>query len=101
MTIVIECTGRHYEVQGTSYWEAYIWCPECVVVECDCGQRLVLGTSETACSCGTDHATLVRKILATQNVPHPWEAEYDRWRNRLAENLLSEDTYSQELSRLA
>jgi hypothetical protein len=100
MTTVIECTEGHYEVQEASHGEAYIWCPERVVVECDCGQRLVLSTSETACSCGTDHATLIRKILATQSASHPWEAEYYRWRNKQAENLLAEDTYSLELSRL-
>jgi hypothetical protein len=100
MTTVIECTEGHYEVRETSYGEAYIWCPECVVVECDCGQRLVLSTSETACSCGRDHATLIWKMLATQSASHPWEAEYDRWRNKQAENLLSQDTYSLELSRL-
>jgi hypothetical protein len=100
MTTVIECTEGHYEVRETSYGEAYIWCSECVVVECDCGQRLVLRTSETACSCGRDHATLIWKMLATQSASHPWEAEYDRWRNKQAENLLSQDTYSLELTRL-
>src|SRR3712207_8536979 len=44
---VIECTEGHYEVQRTSYGEAYVWCPECVVVECDCGQRPVLSASRS------------------------------------------------------
>lgn len=41
MATIIECTEGHYEGQEASYVEAYVWCPECVVVECDCGERLV------------------------------------------------------------
>ena len=26
MTTMIECTEGHYEVQRTSYGEAYVWC---------------------------------------------------------------------------
>jgi hypothetical protein len=105
MTTVIERTEGHYEVQGTSHGEAYIWCPECVVVQCDCGKRTVLSASETVCGCGTDHAALVRQVLASQTAPHPWDAEYDEWRKRQEEylsdeHLFSEDTYSLELSRL-
>ena len=100
MTTVIECTEGHYEVQETSYGEAYIWCPRCVVVQCECGMRPVLSASETVCGCGTDHAALVRKVLASQKVPHSWDSEYDEWRKKHDEYLLSEDTYSLELSRL-
>jgi hypothetical protein len=100
MTTVIECTEGHYEVQQTSYGEAYVWCPEHVMVGCDCGERPVLSTSETVCSCGTDHASLVRKVLASQRAPHPWEAEYDEWRKKQDEYLHSEEIYRLELSRL-
>jgi hypothetical protein len=100
MTTVIECTEGHYEVQQTSYGEAYVWCPGHVMVECDCGERPVLSTSETVCSCGRDHASLVRKVLASQRAPHPWEAEYDEWRKKQDEYLLSEEIYRLELSRL-
>jgi hypothetical protein len=101
MTTMIECTEGHYEVQRTSYGEAYVWCPECVVVECDCGERPVLSASETVCSCGTDHATLVREELASRGLPdgasHPWEAEYQEWR-RKNRHLVSEENYWLELS---
>jgi hypothetical protein len=100
MTTVIECTKGHYEVQETSYGEAYIWCPGCVVVQCECGMRPVLSASETVCGCGTDHAALVRKVLASQKVPHSRDSEYDEWRKKHDEYLFSEDTYSLELSRL-
>jgi hypothetical protein len=31
---------------------------------------------------------------------HPWEAEYQEWRKKLNQHLLSEETYQLELSRL-
>jgi hypothetical protein len=72
MTTVIEHTEGHYEVQRTSYGEAYVWCPECVVVECDCGERPVLTAAETVCHCGTDHATLIRDELgSSEGALHP------------------------------
>ena len=49
MTTVIERTQGHYEVQETSYGKAYVWCPECVVVECDCGERPILTASQSTC----------------------------------------------------
>jgi hypothetical protein len=100
MTTMIECTEGHYEVQRTSCGEAYVWRPVCVVVKCDCGERAVLSASEAICRCGADHAALVRKVLASQSAPHPWDAEYDRWRNKQVEHLLPEETYGLELSRL-
>ncbi len=100
MTTVIACTEGHYEVQETSYGEAYVWCHERVVVQCDCGQRAVLRASETVCSCGADHAALVRKVLASQRAQHPWEADYREWREKQDEYLLSEEPYRLELSRL-
>jgi hypothetical protein len=102
MTTVIECIEGHYEVEETSYGQAYIWRPEHIVVECDCGERLVLSASETVCSCGVDHAALVRETLASRKVsyraPHPWEAEYQEWRRKLKEYLVSEETYQRELN---
>ena len=47
MTTMIKRSDGHYEVRKTSYGEAYLWCPECVEVECDCGERTILSASET------------------------------------------------------
>ena len=84
MARVIERTAGHYEVQKTAYGEAYVWCPECVVVECDCGERLTLTASGSGCRCGADHAILVRQELAgrppSNGTSHPWDAEYHEWR---------------------
>ncbi len=94
MTTMIECAEGHYEVQKTSYGEAYVWCPGWVVVECDCGQRLTLGASETVCSCGADHETLVREELAfrrsSDEILHPWDDEYREWRKKQDEYLRTE-----------
>jgi hypothetical protein len=104
MATMIECTEGHYEVQKTSYGKDYVWCPEHVVVECNCGERLVLTASETLCWCGADHAALVREELASkrssEEVSHPWDAEYHEWRKKQDEYLVSEETYRLELNRL-
>jgi len=100
MTTVIECTEGHYEVQETSYGEAYVWCHGHIKVMCDCGERTALSASETVCGCGTDHAALVREVLSSQRASHPWDAEYDEWRRKKDEYLLSEEPYQVELSRL-
>jgi hypothetical protein len=104
MTTMIECTEGHYKVQKTSYGAAYVWCPGCVVVECDCGERPILTTSETLCWCGADHAALVRDELASRRssdgISHPWDVEYDEWCKKQDEYLVSEETYWLELSRI-
>src|SRR5215207_7703546 len=104
MTTVIERTQGHYEVQETSYGEAYVWCPECVVVECNCGERPVLTASLSTCGCGADHAALVREELASrrssEEVSHPLEDEYREWRKEQDEFLHSESHYWVELRAL-
>jgi hypothetical protein len=104
MTTVIECTEGHYEVQETSYGEAYVWRHGHVVVECDCGERTVLSVSETVCSCGADHTALFGEELASRGfsdgASHPWDAEYREWRRKQNQHQLSEETYQVELSRL-
>jgi len=76
MTITIERTVGHYEVQEVEFGRVYRWCPGCVVVECDCGERLSLTGSATVCSCGLDHAAEVNEELAAgrsgDEALHPW-----------------------------
>jgi hypothetical protein len=94
MTTVIERAEGHYEVQTTSYGRAYVWCPECVVVECDCGERMVLTASESVCRCGADHGPLAPENGASRRQPdqvlYPWDAEYREWREKQDEYLRSE-----------
>jgi hypothetical protein len=91
MTTVIERIEGHYEVQEMSYGEAYVWCPESVVVEYDCGERLVLSTSETLCRCGIDHEVVIQEGLASRRpadrAAHPWDDEYHQWRKKHDEYL--------------
>jgi hypothetical protein len=100
MTTMIKHSAAHYEVQKTSYGEAYVWYPECVEVECDCGERLVLSASETVCICSRDHEALLRRVLVARRAPHPWDVEYREWRKRQDEHSISEETYWLELSSL-
>ncbi len=94
MTRMIEHTAGHYEVQETPYGEAYAWCPACVVVECDCGEKLALSDSETVCRCGANHAILVEEELVppppSDGASHLWDAEYREWREEQDEYLRAE-----------
>jgi hypothetical protein len=84
MAIILERTEGHYEAQDVEFGRVYRWCPGCVVVECDCGQRMFLTGSMTACRwCGTDHAALVREEEVSRQqledeVLHPWRYARDR-----------------------
>lgn len=74
MTVVERTEGR-YEVQDVEFGKVYKWCPERVVVECDCGERATLIGSETTCRCGADHAKVFRgesTDSSEDEVIHPW-----------------------------
>ena len=78
MLTVIERTEGHYEVQEVEFGRVYRWCPECVDIECECGERLSLTTSSTAnCPrCGANHAAILLEELAVERLEdqtlHPW-----------------------------
>jgi hypothetical protein len=79
MVTVIERTEGRYEVQDVEFGSVYRWCPECVIVECDCGERLTLTSSIVTCRCGADHTALVREELMAIGVLgdealHPWRS---------------------------
>jgi hypothetical protein len=100
MTTVIEHARGHYETRSMPYGKAYVWCPERVLVECECGETPILTASESVCQCGADHESLVAENTAFGNPQHetlhPWEQEYREWRERLAAYLRSEEPYQQE-----
>jgi hypothetical protein len=82
VTTVGRTEGR-YEVQEVEFGRVYRWCPECLVVECDCDKRLTLTSSATTCRwCGADHASVVREELANRRLGdealHPWRYVRDR-----------------------
>jgi hypothetical protein len=78
---VIERAEGRYEVQDVEFGRVYKWCPERVVVECDCGERAILTASETTCRCGVDHSAVVREELVgcyEDETLHPWRYAGDR-----------------------
>ena len=98
MATIIRHTEEHYEVHEIPYGRDYNWCPESVVVECDCGERLTLTASETICKCGADHTTLVHEELKSrppsEETPSP-EDECRDWKRHKDEYLRSE--YNEQL----
>jgi hypothetical protein len=87
---VIERLEAHYEVQEVPFGRSYQWCPECIVVECDCGERLVFKLSAltdfwAVCECGVDLTTDIQEKLQEhqpdvrgqmledhETTQHPW-----------------------------
>jgi hypothetical protein len=80
---VLECVEAHYDVQAVEFGRVYKWRPKCVLIECECGERLSLSASVTFCgACGSDHMAFVKEELAAQRqkeeVLHPWRYDRDR-----------------------
>lgn len=85
MRIVKHLVG-HYKDQDVEFGKVYIWCPEGVVAECECGKRVtyerpdIINGSEIACECGEDHTSNIREELDVQLLDeeqedkrlHPW-----------------------------
>ncbi len=93
MTTVIERIEGHYEVQEIPYGKDYIWCPECVIVECHCGERTSLTATETICKCGADHTALIQaelKSRATSGESPSPDDECREWKRKQEEYLHSE-----------
>ena len=85
MVRVIERSGGRYEVQEVEFGRVYKWCPECFVIECDCGEMTILTPSMAICGCGADHTSLVRGELLSwgtrslgDKTLHPWRYVKDR-----------------------
>jgi hypothetical protein len=73
---VIARFEAHYEVEDQEMGKVYRWCPESVVVECDCGEELGLTACRTTCvECGADHASIAEEVLDARpedKGDHPW-----------------------------
>ena len=76
MVKVIERVAAHYEVQDLEMGKVYKWCPETAVVECACGEKLILSAFSSTCpECGADRAPLVEEVLVARpedKGDHPW-----------------------------
>ena len=80
MTRIIKNIAAHYETHEVPFGKSYEWHPEYIIVECDCGQKLLItGTSNipTCPQCGVDYGYLVHDIrhreerLRDEDI-HPW-----------------------------
>lgn len=82
MVTAVERIEGHYEVRDVEFGRVYRWCPECVVVECECGERAILTGAVSVCGCGVDHSDVVRRELAVRRSKgaelHPWRYAGDR-----------------------
>jgi hypothetical protein len=76
---VIERVEARYEAREVPFGEVYEWHPTYVVLQCDCGERLILAATSTTtvCSCGAPLAGFVNDIpkregLLPDSLAHPW-----------------------------
>jgi len=84
--LVAKVIGRveaSYDVQEVQFGKVYRWCPECLVLECECGERLSLSAFMPYCAgCATDHAAAVQEELPDRRLGdealHPWRYSEDR-----------------------
>ena len=63
----------------------YRWCPESLVIECDCGQSFTVeGAKAASCPrCDAEHrggaTELAGKPLSEEEAYHPTRREYEAW----------------------
>jgi hypothetical protein len=84
---VIERVAEHYDVQEVEFGRSYRWCPECIVVECDCGESktlkrldIIISSGVTSCEeCGAQVSSGIREEVVIERLLdeddaaiHPW-----------------------------
>ncbi|MBA3475046.1 MAG: hypothetical protein H0T57_17795 [Rubrobacter sp.] len=82
---VIERIAAHYDTQEVEFGRIYRWCPECIVVECDCSERMTLKRldiiidSGVICEeCGAKVSPRIREEVVIELLDedyvaiHPW-----------------------------
>src|SRR5436309_1553229 len=81
---VTEHLKGHYECQEVPFGRVYRWCPESMVVKCECGKRVSLkrtdllsSDSSTTCECGADlridlQEEVAGHMLKDDEADHPW-----------------------------
>jgi hypothetical protein len=86
VTQIIERVEAHYEVQAVEMGTVYRWCPESVVIECDCSQTFPTEDAMVASCprCGAEHTgvptrELGGKPLAEEEAYRPVRREYEAW----------------------
>ena len=85
---IVERLVGHYEAQDVQFGKVFVWRPERVVAECECGKRAtyerpeMVSGSVSACECGEDHTSRIRQDLGVESMDeeekekdkrlHPW-----------------------------
>ena len=100
MKIIVRVEG-HYEVHETPFSRAYDWYPACVILECECGEKLTLTGSSTvaACrQCGINHSSVIQDIQEREGrlqreATHPW---YFDLQSQADQHLRDEAAYPEE-----
>ena len=100
MTQIIERVEAHYEVQAVEMGTVYRWCPESVVIECDCEQTFTTeGAMVASCPrCGAEHTAEVArelggKPLAEEEAYRPVRREYEGMKDEGSHRRHSEGLY--------
>jgi hypothetical protein len=81
---VLERLVGHYEAQDVQFGKVYVWRPESVVAECECGKRAtyerpeIVSGSVSACECGKDHMFRIRQELGVELLNDEGKEEGDR-----------------------
>ena len=83
---VVGRVAGHYEVhEEMECGSIYRRCPECVVVECNCGKSMSLTRSDILgigpeCECGMDHTASVREEVVFHLLDEDHESRLHPWR---------------------
>ena len=100
MTKIVVRTEGHYEVHETPFSRAYDWYPACVILECECGEKLALtgSSSEPACLCGVNHSSVIQDIQEREGrlqheTTHPWHFDLQ---SQADQHLRDEAAYPEE-----
>jgi hypothetical protein len=101
MTKIIVRVEGHYEVHETPFSRAYDWYPACVILECDCGEKMALTGSSTVAAChlcGAEHSYVIRDIQEREGrlqheTTHPW---YYDLQSQADQHLRDEAAYPEE-----
>jgi hypothetical protein len=77
---IIERVEAHYEAREVPFGKVYEWHPAHLVLECDCGEELILtatSTITTCGQCGADFGAFVHDLKERagrlpDTLTHPW-----------------------------
>ena len=94
MAKLIEKVEAGYEVEEVEFGTVYRWCPESVVIECDCRQSFsVKGAKDAWCPrCGADYSGgvgregLTGKPLTEEEAYRLTRREYGAWMKEAGSN---------------